>query len=661
MSWDKLSMADRANYIKLAVQNGVSNLSHIKAVYNQYAEGSDSSAGDFNTTLKQEARVNKFGKGDYKNNITVPDEGSDVYFITHEGVKHRFNTQQEAQQFVDANINSSDKRYHVATPEELKRYTTSGIRRTAGIDPDSEGAIALADRNVALSIAQDHANLFNLTASNPSEYLKQAFPNGVPTKSLTVNTDPIRNQIFKGNYNGKKFEPTESNIKHYLDLYESDKRLNKEYSAREWAKGAAANMGIGAAMAVAPYAAPYLKSAGQWAVRNLVIPEIAAQTVDLAQRAVTGTTLSEQVHDYLRYNKGLGELPSSLVGGLVNPGYWVNPLMTGKYTGPLFQKLGWTPSTSQSMYDNMISGTVLPSISPTTDAGIKATMLKLQDNVIEPIKQPFSPFNVGYNLYRSILDKHPIYRWHSLKETKKLLDSGLISLEGALRVPETKIVIKDNAGYFGNKIALPKGYKIKKDHGFTIRHEIGHVVQSDEDIYNFVRSKYFSPDYKYGSVDPLTEWKEQHADFIGSLGGQISQAQAIGGEKSVSGFVRRVAENPHLFSGKTYFHLDFGDSSGINTGAYIKNNQLFPGKAKIINQKDYIWLNKDKPYSWGINGKPFTRLIAIDEENIPNLLHVRSQSYPIGQWSGKKGFVLDSEYVTEGPIPLSKAVVLKNN
>lgn len=37
--WDKLSMAERAKYIKLAVQNGVTSLSDIRDTYNRYAEG----------------------------------------------------------------------------------------------------------------------------------------------------------------------------------------------------------------------------------------------------------------------------------------------------------------------------------------------------------------------------------------------------------------------------------------------------------------------------------------------------------------------------------------------------------------------------------------------------------------------------------------------
>lgn len=39
MKWDKLSMAERAKYIKLGVQNGVTNLNSIREVYNSYADG----------------------------------------------------------------------------------------------------------------------------------------------------------------------------------------------------------------------------------------------------------------------------------------------------------------------------------------------------------------------------------------------------------------------------------------------------------------------------------------------------------------------------------------------------------------------------------------------------------------------------------------------
>lgn len=37
--WNKLSMRDRANYIKLGVKNGITSIDEIRNVYNEYAEG----------------------------------------------------------------------------------------------------------------------------------------------------------------------------------------------------------------------------------------------------------------------------------------------------------------------------------------------------------------------------------------------------------------------------------------------------------------------------------------------------------------------------------------------------------------------------------------------------------------------------------------------
>lgn len=476
MSWDKLSMADRANYIKLAVQNGVYDLSHIKAVFNQYAE-EDSNVKYLSTRLQQEGkkRVNKFGKGGYKNNITVPDEGSDAYYITHEGVKHRFNTQQEAQQFVDENINSSDKGYHVATPEELERYTTSGVRRTAGFDPDSEGAVALADRNVAYQIADEHANMFSPSTISPSEYLKSAFPNGVPVVTPRQDNDPIRAQIFKGEYNGKKFTPTDDNIKHYLKLYDSDKHINKEYSSEEWMKGAAKNLGIGAAI----YASPAI---GKFAVKNLLVPELAAQAFDAASRWLTGTTPTEELYKYLKYKQGWGELPSGVVSGFANPGYLINPYMTGKYTGPLFQKLGAVPTSSQAMYDSMISGSIPAMLeSSTIDNGIKSYINSNNNSNylsagIQSAKQKAMPF------YRRNITR-PIRQYNRNYSEIQNNAFNSVGIRNAGILEKHKDIIDYDLGFYNpiQRIKIP----LSKDKGSEDIVK-GHLHLGDQDIpYSF--------------------------------------------------------------------------------------------------------------------------------------------------------------------------------
>lgn len=114
-----------------------------------------------------------------------------------------------------------------------------------------------------------------------------------------------------------------------------------------------------------------------------------------------------------------------------------------------------------------------------------------------------------------------------------------------------------------------------------------------------------------------------------------------------------------------YYHLDYGDKKGAfinNSGAYVKNNQLYPGKAKIPTQKDYTWWNKGKPYTTSVGNKPFNRVFIIDYDK--NLLKVRDQPYSIGQWTGNQrngrpAFVLPSEYVSSEPINLQNAIIYK--
>ena len=37
--WNKLSISDKADYIKLAVKSGIKDLKTIRSIYNQYAQG----------------------------------------------------------------------------------------------------------------------------------------------------------------------------------------------------------------------------------------------------------------------------------------------------------------------------------------------------------------------------------------------------------------------------------------------------------------------------------------------------------------------------------------------------------------------------------------------------------------------------------------------
>ena len=99
------------------------------------------------------------------------------------------------------------------------------------------------------------------------------------------------------------------------------------------------------------------------------------------------------------------------------------------------------------------------------------------------------------------------------------------------------------------------------------------------------------------------------------------------------------------------YHVDNGDFTGFSgNGAYVKDNMLFPGKTKQ-SQESYSWWNLGSPYRTGQS-----RLLITTKDN-PNLLKVRDQNYPIGQWNGNKGFVTNSEYVSSSPIRIGNQYV----
>lgn len=107
------------------------------------------------------------------------------------------------------------------------------------------------------------------------------------------------------------------------------------------------------------------------------------------------------------------------------------------------------------------------------------------------------------------------------------------------------------------------------------------------------------------------------------------------------------------------YHLDYGDKAGAfsSHGAHIKGNKLVPGKAKDSSQLDYTWFNEGRPYATGVNGKPLDRAIIVNKKDVPDLIRVRDSEVPIGQWTGKSGFVKKSEMVTPSEVPLDNAYI----
>lgn len=76
----------------------------------------------------------------------------------------------------------------------------------------------------------------------------------VSAQAPKIGDQQIRAQIMSGNYMGKRFTPTDKNIKYYLNLYDKDKQVHKATDSSEWAKFAAENAAAAASVVGAPLA-----------------------------------------------------------------------------------------------------------------------------------------------------------------------------------------------------------------------------------------------------------------------------------------------------------------------------------------------------------------------------------------------------------------------
>lgn len=94
MSWNDLSMKDRASYIKLGIENGITDLDTIREVYNKFAEGGPikKSYKDFSTRLSKAWNNDDLSKHDYDYQKYYNDDPEEAYkqleSIEHGGKGH---------------------------------------------------------------------------------------------------------------------------------------------------------------------------------------------------------------------------------------------------------------------------------------------------------------------------------------------------------------------------------------------------------------------------------------------------------------------------------------------------------------------------------------------------------------------------------------------
>ena len=140
----------------------------------------------------------------------------------------------------------------------------------------------------------------------------------------------------------------------------------------------------------APVWAPWLsQKALPFVVKHFLAPTAAGIAWDEAQRAITGTTTTEQISNYLQ-KKGWNPTVSEFVGGLFNPGYWINFGGTGQYTRPLFNKIGLGVSSSSVALTPELSAKLFP----------RKTFSERVTNAVNTTRSGIQSGQRAYNIFR---------------------------------------------------------------------------------------------------------------------------------------------------------------------------------------------------------------------------------------------------------------------
>ena len=96
---------------------------------------------------------------------------------------------------------------------------------------NAEEAQAWFDQNYADDYSITDYTPTEDSSTKPVQLSEVTITANAPQKTSSLDDD-IRRAIFEGNYRGRRFTPTLSNIQHYLDLYESDKHIAEQYGGK---------------------------------------------------------------------------------------------------------------------------------------------------------------------------------------------------------------------------------------------------------------------------------------------------------------------------------------------------------------------------------------------------------------------------------------------
>lgn len=175
MEWNDLSMADRAKYIQLGVQNGITSLSDIRNTYNNYAEGGPKITLKSGKSLEyKEGQWYYDGKPRATKNFTII--GQDGYrrsltpdgSLTIQDVDNNGNPIQHT--YIGGSTREAREKYWEQAP--IMKHATDSIAKRYNISPellrDRMNHEGIVDRLIRINNEEGNRDTSNYDALNGS-------------------------------------------------------------------------------------------------------------------------------------------------------------------------------------------------------------------------------------------------------------------------------------------------------------------------------------------------------------------------------------------------------------------------------------------------------------------------------------------------------------
>lgn len=202
MSWNELSLKDKADYIKESVNNGIYNLSDIRNRYNMYAEGS------YKPSESIKKRITNWEGSSMRTNRSFQAEANDFNRVIPSSVRSKLSQQQlDALYSYGYNVGMGNLKKRVLptlTNYVQGKASNEDVQKSMWASKDNELKGLTTRRNAERSLfGGKYQTVYTGTGGTPHNYGYTAKSNINTDANTRVNPYQLQNEVWQGkNYLG---------------------------------------------------------------------------------------------------------------------------------------------------------------------------------------------------------------------------------------------------------------------------------------------------------------------------------------------------------------------------------------------------------------------------------------------------------------------------